>query len=75
MKLTQKEIILNHIEEYGYITSADAFGIYGITQLATRIKELKAKGYVFDKERVNTTNRFGRATHYDKYMLVREEVV
>ena len=67
---TQKALILKYIADFGYITSFQAYADLGITQLATRIKELKAKGYEFKTEDVRTENRYGKPTHYYKYYLV-----
>ena len=41
--MTQKELILKYIEDFGFITSFQAYADLGITQLATRIKKLKVK--------------------------------
>lgn len=41
MKTTQRQKILDYINKWGSITSYQAFIDLGITQLATRIKELK----------------------------------
>lgn len=70
MKNTQKELILQYIADFGYITSFQAYQDLGITQLATRIKELKAKGYQFKTEDVRTKNRYGKPSHYYKYYLI-----
>jgi hypothetical protein len=70
VKVTQRDMVLNYIRQFGSISSWEAYKDLGITQLATRIFELKARGYEFNKERVNTKNRFGKASHYDKYTLV-----
>ena len=72
-KVTQKELILMYIRERGWISSWDAYKDLGITQLATRISELKDKGYKFRKERIYTTTRFGVKTHFDKYYLIEGE--
>ena len=66
--MSQKELILKYINDFGYITSFQAYEL-GITQLATRIKELKAKGYQFKTEDVRTKNRYGKPSHYYKYYL------
>lgn len=71
-KLTQRDRVLQFIRENGYITAYDAFVSIGCTQVATRIKELKGRGYKFRKERVNTENQYGDKTHYDKYFLVED---
>ena len=70
---TQKDKVLRYIREFGKITSWDAYSQLGVTQLATRIFELKRDGYVFTKKRVNTLNRLQEKTHYDEYMLVEVE--
>lgn len=71
-RLTQRDMVLNYIREYGSISSWDAYRDLGITQLATRISELKDHDYKFTKERIYTKTRFGVPTHYDKYKLVEE---
>lgn len=43
-RTNQKEKILDYINKHGSITSYKAYLDLGITQLATRIKELKEKG-------------------------------
>ena len=70
---TQKDKVLRYIREFGKITSWEAYSQLGVTQLATRIFELKRDGYVFTKKRVNTLNRLQEKTHYDEYMLVEVE--
>lgn len=71
-KPTQKDLVLMYIRERGWISSWDAYRDLGITQLATRISELKSSGYKFRKERIKTTTRFGVKTHFDKYYLVED---
>ena len=70
MRNTQKELILQYIHDFGYITSFQAYQDLGITQLATRIKELKEIGYQFRTEDVRTQNRYGKPSHYYKYYLI-----
>ena len=69
-KPTQRDRILQYIRENNYITSYQAYTELGCTQLATRISELKDRGYMFKKERIKTKNRYGDSTHFDKYMLI-----
>lgn len=71
-KCNQKELILKYIVDLGYITSFQAYQDLGITQLATRISELKDIGYQFKTENVKTKNRYGKPSHYYKYYLVNE---
>lgn len=72
-RMAQRDLVLQYIKTYGRISSWDAYRDLGITQLATRISELKLKGFKFRKERVKTTTRFGVKTHYDNYYLVEDE--
>ena len=67
--MTQKELILKYLEDFGSITSFQAYADLGITQLATRIKELKAKGYAFKTVPECNTNRYGKPVHYVRYFI------
>ena len=69
-KITQRDRVLQFIRENGSITSWQAYTEIGCTQLATRISELKERGYEFTKKRVKAKNRYGDKTHYDEYRLV-----
>lgn len=69
MKINQRQKIINYIRKFGSITSLDAYKDLGITQLATRIKELKEEGYIFKTEWESSTNRFGEKTDYKRYYL------
>ena len=61
MKITQRDRVINYIREFGSISSWEAYKDLGITQLATRIKELKEQGYEF-------RNRMGK-----QYKQIRRE--
>ena len=69
-RVTQRDRVLQYIKDFGSITSWEAYSELGITQLGARIFELKDRGYNFEKERVNTKNRYGDQTHFDRYRLV-----
>ena len=69
MKITQRERIINYIREFGSISSWEAYKDLGITQLATRIKELKEEGYEFKTKWESSINRFGEKTDYKRYYL------
>ena len=70
MKISQKQRIINYIRQFGSISSWEAYKDLGVTQLVTRIKELKEQGYEFRTEWENSTNRFGERTDYKRYYLV-----
>lgn len=69
MKIPQKQRIINYIREFGSITSLDAYKDLGITQLATRIKELKELGYEFETKWESSKNRYGEKVDFKRYYL------
>lgn len=69
MKINQRQRIINYIYEFGSITSLDAYKDLGITQLATRIKELKEQGYEFETKWESSKNRYGEKIDYKRYYL------
>lgn len=46
-KLTQRDRILQYLQDFGSITSYEAYTELGITQLGARIFELKRQNYEF----------------------------
>ena len=71
-KVTQRDRVLKYIQDFGSISSFQAYQDLGVTQLATRIFELKERGYHFKKTTIQTKNRYGDATHYVEYRLAEE---
>jgi len=69
MKINQRQRIINYIWECGSITSLEAYKELGITQLATRIKELKELGYEFKTEWESSKNRYDERVDYKRYYL------
>lgn len=69
--MTQKKAIVQYCIDNGSISSWEAYQHLGITQLATRISELKEKGYVFDKTTETKEGRYGRKVHFDHYKIVK----
>lgn len=70
--MNQRQQIIEYINDFGFITSYQAYIDLGITQLATRIKELKEQGYQFKCEWITKKNRYGKPVKFKKYEL--EEV-
>lgn len=65
----QREMILQYINDFGAITSYQAYIDLGITQLSTRITELKEQGFVFEYEWIVRKNRYGKNIRFKKYKL------
>lgn len=73
MKTTQCERILRHLRDFGSISSLEAITEYGILRLASRINDLKRKGYPIISETKTGKNRYDESTHYKVYKLVEKE--
>lgn len=66
---TQRQRILEYMQEFGSITPMEAIHELGCTKLATRISELIDDGHGIIKEVVWDKNRWGQRVHYMKYRL------
>ena len=69
--MKQTERIYRHLQDFGSITTLDAFKDYGITRLASRIWDLKQEGYNITKDFETGKNRYGEAVSYARYKLER----
>ena len=75
MKKTQKERVLQYIQDMGSITSWEAIKVFGITRLADVVFRLKKVGYSFSTETVTKTNRYGDKVSFAKYSLVGQKIL
>lgn len=71
MKKSQKERILDYMDEFGSISSWEAFRDLGITRLAARVSDIEADGIVFNRRREETTNRYGEKVYYTRYSIAK----
>ena len=71
-KQSQCEKILDYMEREGGITPLDALREFGCMRLASRITDLKRKGYVISKEMETAKNRDGEPVRYARYRLERD---
>ena len=65
--MTQKERIVKYMDDFGSISTMEAFTQLGITRLASRIHELTRSGIAIKKEMVSSKNRYGEDVHYMRY--------
>lgn len=65
--MTQKEMVLRYIEDFGSITSLDAFRDLGVTRLAEIIRRLKEDQHDIIAETEEGKNRYGHVTRYARY--------
>jgi hypothetical protein len=62
---TQKQLVLSHMRQFGFITTLTAAKRYDICRLSERIRELEEDGHHINKPR---TTRNGKT--YSVYSLV-----
>ena len=70
--MTQRELILEYLDDFGSITPMEAFSDLGITKLATRISEMRKDGLEFNIETIKSKNRYGKPCRFAKYSLLKE---
>lgn len=67
--MSQKQRVLEYLEENGSITSMEAFRKLGVTRLSAVIFDLKRDGHEFDTVTERKRNRFKEMTSYSRYTL------
>lgn len=70
--MTQCELIIRYLREYGSITTYESYAKLFITRLPSRIWDLKQRGYEFDEEWVTKKNIYGKIVSFKKYILKKE---
>jgi len=71
-KFTQKQWVLNRLNENGYITRNECLRNY-ISRLGAIIADLKADGYEFEAGYIEVKTPFGTGKDY-KYSLIKDRV-
>lgn len=72
--VSQKQMVLDYITEFGSITPIDAFRDLGVTRLAAKIFELKKDGHDIEKAIETGKNSFGNRTRYARYSFGKGEI-
>ena len=67
--LNQCQRILQYMEDFGSITSAQAMTDIGVYRLASRICDLKGMGYAIKSVTKTAKNRYGEPTRFKEYSL------
>ena len=68
-KPTQNERILEYINEFGSITQLEALKELGVMRLASRVSDLRRRGFPIVSETVAVKNRFGEDCYIKRYSL------
>ena len=66
-KMTQSEMVIDYIREFGSITQLDALRDLGVMRLASRISDLKKDGYLIDSKPEAVLNRYGEKCYIKRY--------
>jgi hypothetical protein len=66
-KVTQKQRVLKHLQDFKSINPMAALRDYGVYRLAAVIWDLKKDGHVIHSDMVNSKNRYGDSTQYAIY--------
>ncbi len=67
MKMTQCEMVIDYLNEYGSITPLEAMRDLGIYRLASRISDLKKQGHKIKSKMVAVRTRNDGTTHIASY--------
>lgn len=68
--MTQNEMILEHLQNYGSITPQEAIQQYSVMRLGARIFDLKKEGHHILTTLENSLNKYGEKVHYARYRLM-----
>ena len=68
-KVTQCDKILAYIREHGSITPLDALREFGCMRLASRMSDLKGRGYNVKSTMETSKNQYGEPVSYARYTI------
>ena len=66
---TQNERILDYMQRHGSITPIEALSECSVMRLASRVSDLRRKGYPITGEMVEVKNKFGEKCRVKRYSL------
>ena len=71
--VTQCEMILYHLQQYGSITPMTALNRYGCMRLGARIYDLKRQGHDIRTVRQDVENQFGTRVICARYIMTSKD--
>lgn len=72
--MTQCEMILKYIQDFGSINPMQAMKDLGVMRLAARVADLKKAGHKITRRTVTGRNRYGAPVIYAEYRLEENSV-
>lgn len=70
-KLSQRQLIEDHLRMHGTITTIQAFNLYGITRVSEYIRVMRSEGIKIRSVKKTGQNRFGKETWWVAYTLIK----
>lgn len=70
---SQCRMILQHLQSGLSITADEAGERFGCRRLASRINDLKNRGFQIEKEMIRATNRYGKPVRFARYFLKKQK--
>lgn len=71
-KITAKDRVLKYMQDFGSITTKQAFVDLGNTRLSEYIRQLRLEMDI-DDVWIKSKNRYGEPVHFKKYWIRKEE--
>ena len=69
---TQKERVLQYMQDFGSVNPLQAMKDLGVMRLAARISDLKEEGHKITRKTVTAKNRYGNSVSFAEYSLMEE---
>lgn len=66
-RITQSQRVLDYIREFGSISQIEALKDLGVMRLASRISDLRRRGYDIIGETEAVSNRYGEKCYIKRY--------
>lgn len=73
MKSTQCDKVLHYMRQFGSITQLEALSDIGCMRLASRITDLRQRGYAIGRRMKTSKNRYGDDVCFAEYYLIEED--
>lgn len=67
--MTQEDRLINYLYEHKTITALEAIEDLGILRLASRVSDLRRKGYQINSKMIKVKNRFGEVCRVAEYSI------
>lgn len=67
--VSQEQKIIDYMSRFGGITQLEALRDLGVMRLASRISNLRSRGYDIKSEMITVRNRFEEECHVARYSL------